>query len=294
MNITDPSLDRLEAEIKIQGHENETKSRGKSSVNVNEPSVDDLERKIKIPGHDKEKQQVKQKLNLSEPSVDAVEKVLRVQGHNLSESSSRKRLNASIIEPSVDDAEKQLKVSGHENETAGNRRHFKMNPNVDKGMTYDNPRFKYAQMLEKRQQKLRHVVPSDDQLEKLIEITNGSLNEAPRINRTDILPSYEGFHGVLMHGDETFLSNNETLTSRKPADLDDFRKWMEKQVNVSKLERFKRLDDEFESLNKKMEDHDEFKRRDEDKDAAPREKLKRAIREIELEQEARKKRKIDL
>lgn len=296
-----PSEDLLESEIKIKGHENDTISSSKTlKLNVNQPSVDKLEKILEIPGHEKDKKLLPpKKLNISEPSVDAIEKILKIQGHERDKPTAPARLNSSLIEPSVNEAEKQIKISGHENETISSNRIFRMEPFVDGRLPYENRKFKYAQMIEKRQ-KLKNIEPSNDQLERMIEITNGSLNESPKSNRSDILPSYEGFHGVLMHGDETFQDKlGHNLTSVKPADLDDFKTWMTRQEKENKLDRFKKLHDEFEGMNRKMEDHDEFKtKEDRLSDAENRkrsEKLKRAIREIEKAQaDQMRRRKTDL
>lgn len=283
-----PSVDFLESEIKIKGHENETNSARK--LNVSEPSVDNLEKILEIPGHEKDKKNLPKKLNISEPSLDAIEKILKIQGHDKPEPN---RLNISQMEPSLNEAEKLLKIPGHENETSTNERIFRMEPFVDGRLPYENRKFKYAQMVEKRQ-KLKNVNPSNDQLEKLIEITNGSLNESPPINRSDILPSYLGFQGVLMHGDETFQEKSgHNLTSVKPADLEDFKTWMSKQENENKLDRFRRLHDEFEGMNRKMKDHDAFKNEQDRASDAENEKrskmLKRAIMEIEAAEKRRRK-----
>lgn len=285
-------MDRLEAEIRVSGHENETDKSADKKKNVNEPSVDQLERKIEISGHEKDKKELnlKQKLNISEPSVDAIEKVLEVKGHGGEEGKITKKV--SVNEPSVNEAEKELRVRGHDNETLStdDKRILNMEPQVDGRLPYD--RFKYGRVM--RAEKLKHVEPSFDQLEKMIEIKNGSLNEAPRVNRSDTLPSLDGFHGVLMLDDESALVNDSTRV--KPADLDDFKKWMTDQASENRLDRFKRLNDEFETLNRKMEDHDVQRAdRDADEDARgkPSEKLKRAIREIEMA-DRKKRTKTDL
>lgn len=284
-------MDRLEAEIRVSGHENDTDEPVK---NVNEPSVDQLERKIEISGHEKDKKELnakKQKLNISEPSVDAIEKVLEVKGHEGEGGTTKKVF---VNEPSVNEAEKELRVRGHDNETLpssdNNKRILNMEPQVDGRLPYD--RFKYGRVM--RAEKLKHVEPSFDQLEKMIEIKNGSLNEAPEIRRNDTLPSLDGFHGVLMFDNESALVNDSSRI--KPADLDDFKKWMTNQASESRLDRFKRLNDEFETLNRKMEDHD-VQRADRDADeearGKPSEKLKRAIREIEMA-DRKKRAKTDL
>lgn len=289
LNVKEPSIDEAEKELRVRGHEKDKKE-APAKLNVNEPSVDDLEKEIKIPGHENDKKESK-KLNISEPSIDGLEQTIKIQGH---ERDPKEKKAHNISEPSLDEIEKQLQVQGHENDKKAPEKILNMEPdvgNLDGELLHANPRFDHMKMSTKKQN-LTNIEPSNQLLEDIIKIENGSLNEAPKINRSDILPNYEGFHGFLVHGDETFQHDkgNDESGKGKPADMDDFNKWLQDQGNESKLDRFKRLNNEFESLSKRMEEHDhDFKTKASSSDLKnPREKLKRAIKEIEEEEKKRK------
>lgn len=60
-----------------------------------------------------------------------------------------------------------------------------------------------------------------------------------------------GFHGSVL--------NQSNLNDSKPADLDDYARWIELEKNLSKLSRFKKLHEEitnFESVNLNRERYD--------------------------------------
>lgn len=328
LNITDPSI-KLESEIKIRGHENEKNVNGPQKLNITDPSVDDLEKKLRIPGHENEKNRNPQ-LNITDPSIDKLVNEVKIPGHeNETNLMANQKLN--ITGPSVDEIEKELRIKGHENEKPiGNKSNynflsyekyqqylillntvikigkiFKMAPSVDEidgELIHGNPKFKHHGLKKKigdTKQNLTKIEPSIEFLEKQVKVVNGSLNEQIKINRSDILPNHEGFVGVLARGDETFVVGELNVT-RRPADIEDFKTWMQSQEKESKLNRFKRLQNEFENLNKRMDDHDfkpKLKTVEGDKSEKglkkdPNERLAQVIKELEEEEIRLKKNSI--
>ena len=123
---------------------------------------------------------------------------------------------------------------------------------------------------------LKHIDPSIDLIEKRIHIqTLPTVNTS--IARHDIEPRVvdlenmlsinistksvqvpidqlfgEQFHDQIIgfHGAVLNVSN---FNSSKPADLDDYAKWIELEKNLSKLNRFKKLHEEISDFEKKLE-----------------------------------------
>jgi hypothetical protein len=92
------------------------------------------------------------------------------------------------------------------------------------------------------------IEPRVDDLEKLINI-NISIQQAKSSSRQIYGEQFHdqiiGFHGALLS-----ISN---LNSSRPADLDDYVKWIELEKNLSKLNRFKKLHEEIYKFEKKLE-----------------------------------------
>jgi hypothetical protein len=66
----------------------------------------------------------------------------------------------------------------------------------------------------------------------------------------NILPSYEGVHGVMIHDNENFKHEFNHTTENKSADFADYMKWLENERSVNKLDRFKQLYNELSFIEK--------------------------------------------
>ena len=165
--------------------------------------------------------------------------------------------------------------------------------------------------------------PSLDGLEKMMHDNAENVHDDEHHHNTTteaqekrpILPGYEGFHGLMVHGDEAFHHNgndhdhghegHEVVngTYEKPADMDAFKKWMQEQEKVTKLERFKKLHKEVSELEKPKKKHEgdfEFRLPDEvinkigEKELkAARDRLARTIKKLE-DAERRQRNKAEL
>lgn len=97
LNISEPSVDNLETEIKVKGHvwkESDGKVHGKEG-----PLLDELENKIKIGGkHPKDTQQHHR---VEQPSIDHLESEIKIDKQDKEEKKTNNH-----IEPSLDQFEK--------------------------------------------------------------------------------------------------------------------------------------------------------------------------------------------
>ena len=62
-----------------------------------------------------------------------------------------------------------------------------------------------------------------------------------------MLPGYDGFHGVLMHDNEIFkqtAQHGDHKSNTTSSDFLDYIKWLQTEQSVSKLNRFKQLQNE--------------------------------------------------
>jgi hypothetical protein len=309
LNISDPSVVDLEKKIEIAGHENEKVNNNNNNggrLNISEPSSGDLEDKIKIGGHENDKEEVIAD-KMKNPSLEYLEEKIKISGHE----NDKKEVAGIMKNPSIESLEEKIKISGHDNEQKSDVKVKNMEPSMgdlDGELLHANPKFRH----EKKEKgaittvhmNLSNMEPSNDLLENQIKVNHSDnlVNETARINRIDILPNYEGAHGVMMSGDETYVrdASNDSRTL-KPADLDDFKTWMANEDKSSKLNRFKRLAEEFSNLNKHMDDHD-FQVINDNLNALrdgknPGEKLASVIKELEEEETRKrkfKKAKMDL
>lgn len=262
----------------------EIKNLKKQKLNVSEPSVDNLESGLKISGHEMQKN-INLKLNVSEPSVDILESEIRVSGHENDIELSNKKLN--ISEPSVKELENKIKVSGHKLEAFKRQNISNMEPSLgqlEEKLVHGISGFNHNKNKPTGKMHLTSLEPSVDFLEAQLKVEHDTKLDK---NETKIfLPGYEGFHGIIEHDNEAFQhdgNKSDHLSSVKPADIDDFKNWLENQSKVSKIGRFKRLHEEFSNLNRRMDDHDFGPESDKSKvdEKDPGVKLEKAIRELE-------------
>lgn len=135
---------------------------------------------------------------------------------------------------------------------------------------------------------------SIDNLNNLVKINFENKYEKKRLRA--FLPSYQGFHGEIYHNQQAFKHENiikERRTERS-ADINDYNRWLEDENKISRLERFKKLYEEFSKLGTHSHDHD-FKVKNENNTQIeqPLIKLKKTIKKIE-EEEQRKHLKHEL
>lgn len=127
---------------------------------------------------------------------------------------------------------------------------------------------------------------SIDNLKNLVKINLENKHEK---NQSKVfLPSYEGFHGETYHNLQSFQHGNSKKNKReiKSADINDYKKWLYDGSKISRLERFKKLYDEFSNLNNHVHDHDfNVKNLPSIQMEKPLKKLKKTIEEIELEEQ---------
>jgi hypothetical protein len=104
----------------------------------------------------------------------------------------------------------------------------------------------------------RHEIePRAEDLDQLIKINKKKVTSQ---NETNIKKNAEnygeymhdqviGFHGANLSNNKNLMNLNDS----KPADLDDYSKWIELEKNLSKLNRFKRLHQEISNLEKNID-----------------------------------------
>jgi hypothetical protein len=113
-------------------------------------------------------------------------------------------------------------------------------------------------------------------------------------------PSYQYLHNLMHDGDADGDHLYNSKVNFKPADQDDFSKWLKSQEESgdNKLERFKRLKDELDKFENKKTLRDTSNSNnnndDDENKKDPSKKLANTIKMIEKEEEKKKKRKFEL
>lgn len=234
-----------------------------------------------------------------------LEKQLEIKGKKLEKNNKNAKIN--VNKPSLDQLEKELEIKGHHKGTTLKLKLKKsdLNPSLDKleaELLHNNPKFdhKIKLVTTTKQVKNRKMQPSLEYLNKQVEMSKDKMTKFEKnITGKKILPSYEGFHGILVHGDESYNKEHNHTTNRKPADLEDFKIWLESEQKKSKLSRFKELHDEYSKLGKKIvhdDDENYLVTESVGVDLKQRDlggKLAQAIKDLEKE-ELDQKRKFDL
>lgn len=286
-----PDIENLEGQLLHDNlkfnHSNNDKLGEKQKLNITDPSENKLEENIKISGHENETIIQNKKLNVSEPSTDDLESQIKVRGHKLDESQKNVKINVS--EPSLESLVKKIKVKGHRLEKPKNQKIKNMEPNIETHLVDQKLLLKKSNKTEKIN--ITNIDPSINFLENQIKIDHNETTEDN--NLMFILPGYEGFHGAIVHGDESYQhkgNGSDETDNEKVADLDDYKKWLENEAKESKLTRFQRLHKEFTVLDNKMGDHDQHVTHKEHKRVKKLEKTIKEIEEIESKQKSRKHR----
>lgn len=135
---------------------------------------------------------------------------------------------------------------------------------------------------------------SIDNLKNLVKIDFENKYEKKRSRI--FMPSYQGFHGEIYPNFQNFQHKNIKIYKReiKSADINDYNRWLYDGSKTSRLERFKKLYDEFSNLNNHAHDHDfDVKKKPNIQMEKPLKMLKKTIEQIEL-QEKRKDLKQEL
>lgn len=306
-----PNGDQLDGQI-LHGdpnfhHKNATVDvHKKLNLNLSEPSLKELEKELKIPGHQFKNEHRPYGLNDTQPSVDKIEEKIKIAGHENNKHHDAK--NHTLDQPSLDLAEKIIKIDGHENDDkTSSKKRGNMQPSNDFLFGTAPRRSVKARRTNKLKNK-GHAEPSIEILEQQISVNKSDrAGHGNRPNRSDILPSYEGFQGVLMGGDETFqVKANKSKHTPKPADMDDFRSWLKTEEKKSKLSRFKKLKEELTDMEKRIYDGRSKQSHTTSSSVGSvayvhgkrenfKERLDMVIRELEREEELRKKKiKTDL
>ncbi|CAF0755101.1 unnamed protein product [Brachionus calyciflorus] len=229
---------------------------------------------------------IKQIPNISGPSNSYLENEIKIQ--KMIKSNKLNIFNFS--EPSLNKLEKLIQIKSKNNYAYKNKA-VKMEPSIsliENEFERNDPLFK-RKLTSTNGFNLSEIGPLFGDLAKVIKIPFENKFESKRLKV--FLPGYESFHGEIAHNNQFYQHNKSSsdfLTQGKGADINDFKKWIEKESKVSRLERFKQLHEEFSKLgNQKVHEHD-F----EDLHMTPNTrhiaKLEIAIKQIELEEEQRK------
>lgn len=127
---------------------------------------------------------------------------------------------------------------------------------------------------------------SINSLKSLIKVDFQNKYEKKRLKV--FLPGYQGFHGEIYHNLQAYQHFNQSREKRdvKSADINDYNKWLDDESRTSRLERFKKLYEEFSKLRTHVHDHDfRIKNYSYNQIEKPLKKLKKTIEHIELEEQ---------
>jgi hypothetical protein len=250
-------------------------------LNISDPSFK-LENEIRIQGHESDLIQSTKKHNISEPLVDRLEETIRIGGH---EKDVLDNGHHNISEPSVNNLENEILVN-QQNEAVRANEKEKIEPSVGRleaDMMLNNPKFRHYAKLNGKMD-IKKAEPALSHLQEAIRVNitedESAKNKQHQDNKV-ILPGYESFHGVMVHYDEAFQNSGKDMhvnggsSSMKPADLEDYKTWLDQENKVSKLLRFRKLHEEFARLSKKLNNQKINIHYDDDDDLLSNDNLKK-------------------